>query len=254
MARERHLAKAPITEAVIDIRVKLPADKQDPVHLKTFTQEIQRQFPGRFPEEKELRGLQMMLEVGPTPRQETKSSHVGYRYDSKDGKRVIQTKVDDFTFSWLKPYDTWEAFRSDAYSAWQIYRDLLNPDAITRVATRFINQIEIPGPAFDFDHYLTAAPPIPKGLPQAYAGFFTRMAIPDEENHVMVLITQSYQPGIDPAVVPVLLDIDVFRENLFENQGPSWDTLAWQTIDSLRAIKNKAFFESITEKAAQLLE
>lgn len=254
MARMRHLTKAPITEALIDIRVKLPADKQDLKLFKTFTQEIQKRFPGQFPEEKELRDVQMMFELGPPPRQETKSSHIGYRYDSKDGKRVIQTKLDGFTFSWLKPYDNWEVFRRDAYAAWQVYRDLMKPEAITRIATRFINQIELPGPHIDFDDYLTAAPVIPKALPQAYSSFLTRMAIPDEKNQVMIVITQAFQQGINPMVVPVVIDTDVFMEKVFENQTDSWDKMAWDILDSLRAIKNRIFFESITETTAGLLE
>ncbi|MGQ0695408.1 MAG: TIGR04255 family protein [Nitrospiraceae bacterium] len=254
MARERHLTKAPITEALIDIRVKLPADRQDPKLIKAFSRELQKQFPGQFPEEKELRDVQMMFEVGTTQRQETKSSHVGYRYDSKDGKRVIQTKVDGFTFSRLKPYENWEALRRDAYATWQVYRDLLKPEAITRVATRFINQIEIPGPLIDFDDYLTAAPVVPKPLPQAYSSFLTRMAIPDEINQVMIIITQAFQQGINPKVIPVVIDIDVFLEKLFENQMESWDTMAWDKIDRLRAIKNRVFFESITETTARLFE
>jgi uncharacterized protein (TIGR04255 family) len=254
MARERHLSRAPITEALIDIRVKLPADKQDLKLIKMFTMEIQRQSPGQFPEEKEIRDLQMMFEVGPPPRQETKSSHVGYRYDSKDGKRVIQTKLDGFTFSWLKPYENWEILRREAYATWQLYRDLMKPEAITRIATRFINQIEIPGPLIDFDDYLTAAPVIPKALPQAYSSFLTRMAVPDQTNQVMIIITQAFQQGVDPKVVPVVLDIDVFIEKLFASETESWDTMAWDKIDSLRAIKNRVFFESITETTAGLLE
>jgi len=254
MARERHLTKAPITEALIDIRVKLPEDKQSPALIKTFTIEMQKQFPGQFPEEKELRDVQMLFEVGPPPRQETKSSHVGYRYNSNDGKRVIQAKLDGFTFSWLKPYEDWEVLRRNAYAAWQVYRDLMKPEAITRIATRFINQIDIPGPHIDFDDYLTAAPAIPKALPQAYSSFLTRMAIPDQKNQVMIIITQAFQQGVDPKVIPIVIDIDVFMEKVFESQGGTWDTIAWETIDSLRAIKNRVFFESITETTAGLLE
>ncbi|MDF0665508.1 MAG: TIGR04255 family protein [Nitrospira sp.] len=254
MARERHLTKAPITEAVIDIRVKLPTDKQDPALIKRFTLAIQEQLPGQFPEEKELRAVQMLFEVGPPSRQETISSHVGYRYDSKDGKRVIQAKLDSFTFSCLKPYDNWEALRKGAYAAWQVYRESMKPEAITRIATRFINQVELPGPLIDFDDYLTAAPVIPNALPQAYSSFLTRMAIPDEKNQVMIIITQSFQPGVKPTLVPVVIDIDVFMEKLFENRTDSWDRMAWDRIDTLRAIKNRVFFESITETTAGLLE
>lgn len=254
MASERHLNKAPITEAVIDVRVKLPAEHQDVMQIAKFTHEIQRQFSGRFLEEKHIREMQVRFETGPPARQESSSSHVGYRYDSQDGKHVIQAKIDGFTFSWLKPYEDWEALRQAALTTWQIYRDTLNPDAITRVAARFINQFEIPGPGIDFDHYLTAAPPIPKELPQGYAGFLTRLAIPDPINEATILITQSFQPGINPSVVPVLLDIDVFKDKLIENEGVGWDRMAWDTIDKLRAIKNKVFFESITEKTAELFQ
>jgi uncharacterized protein (TIGR04255 family) len=254
MARERHLSRAPITEALIDVRVKLPADKQDPTVLRAFTQEIQKEFPGQFPGEKELRDIQMMFEVGPPPRQETKSSHVGYRYDSNDGKRVIQAKVNGFTFSWLKPYEDWGVLRRNAYTTWQVYRDLMKPEAITRIATRFINQIDIPGPHIDFDDYLTAAPVIPKALPQAYSSFLTRMAVPDEKNQAMIIITQAFQQGVDPKVIPIVIDIDVFMEKVFESQGETWDTMAWDKIDGLRAIKNRVFFESITETTAALLE
>jgi uncharacterized protein (TIGR04255 family) len=101
---------------------------------------------------------------------------------------------------------------------------------------------------------LTAAPVIPKALPQAYSSFLTRMAIPDEKNQVVVIITQAFQPGVDPKMIPVLIDIDVFMEKLFESQTEFWDTMAWDRIDSLRAIKNRVFFESITETTAGLLE
>jgi uncharacterized protein (TIGR04255 family) len=80
------------------------------------------------------------------------------------------------------------------------------------------------------------------------------MAIPDEKNQVMIVITQAFQQGINPMVVPVVIDTDVFMEKVFENQTDSWDKMAWDTLDSLRAIKNRIFFESITETTAGLLE
>lgn len=253
MAKERYLRHAPITEALIDIRVKLPAEKQDMVLLKTLSSMLEKEYPGQFPPPKDLQDIQMRFEPGPPPIQETKNTPVGFRYDSKDRKKVIQTRVDGFTFSWLKPYENWETVRGHAHSIWQLYRDLMRPESITRVATRFINQIDIPGPAIDFDDYLTAAPVIPKGLPQAYSDFLTRIVLPDVKNDLTVIVTQVFQPGINPSVVPVVLDIDVFQSKLIENIGGSWDKIAWETIDGLRAVKNRVFFESITEKTAELL-
>ncbi len=245
MARQRHLNNAPITEALIDLRVKLPVETQDAKLILSLHERIRE----RFPHEKEIQHVEYRFESGPPQKEKTTSSHIGYRYDSADGRQVIQARLDGLTFSWLKPYETWEVLRREAFSVWQLYQDVMKPEAITRVATRYINQIEIPGPLIDFDDYLTAGPIVPKALPQALASFFTRIVVPDEKNQVTAIITQVFQPGANPQVAPVILDIDVIKEKLFESESAAWDT-----IDSLRAIKNLAFFDSITEKTAELFE
>ncbi len=245
MARQRHLSRAPITEALIDVRVKLPVETQ----VVTLIHSLQERIRERFPREKQIQHVQYEYAIGPPPKEKTTASNIGYRYDSIDGRQVIQAKLDGFTFSWLKPYETWEILRREAYSMWQLYQEIMKPEAITRVATRYINQIQIPGPLIDFDHYLTAGPRVPKALPQALGSFLTRIVVPDEKNQVTAIITQIFQPGPNPQVIPVILDIDVFKEKLFENESVAWDT-----IDSLKSVKNLVFFDSITEKTAELCE
>jgi len=245
MARQRHLNNAPITEALIDLRVKLPIETQDITLIHSLHERIRE----RFPKEKKIQHFEYQLEFGPPQKEKTTSSQLGYRYDSTDGRQVIQAKLDGFTFSWLKPYETWEVLRGEAYSMWQLYQEIMKPEAITRVATRYINQIEIPGPLIDFDHYLTAAPVIPKALPQAFASFLTRIVVPDDKKQLVSIVTQIFQPGVNPEVTPVVLDIDVFKEKLFENEAS-----AWAIIDSLRETKNLIFFDSITEKAVELFQ
>lgn len=243
MAGQRHLRKAPITEALIDIRVKLPAGKNDPIQIRSLREKIKDQFP----QEKEIRHFEMEFQSGPPPEQKTKSSHIGYRYDSSDGHRVLQAKIDGFTFSRLRPYENWENLREEAKSMWELYCRVLQPEAVVRVATRYINEIVIPGPLIDFDHYLTTCPPIPRTLPQALAGFFTRIVVPHKEKKVDVIITQAFEPGGNPERISVILDIDVInRESLQMNDD------IWGTVDSLRDIKNQVFFESITERTAEL--
>lgn len=50
--------------------------------------------------------------------------------------------------------------------------------------------------------------------------------------------------------VPVLLDIDAFTQSEFE---PT-DQQVWTVLEQLRVLKNRAFFGTITEKAAELYE
>ena len=73
--------------------------------------------------------------------------------------------------------------------------------------------------------------------------------VPDIKGQCLAIITQMYQPGQDPSAISVVLDIDVFREKLFVNEQE-----AWATIDQLRDFKNLVFFDSITEKSAELYQ
>ena len=243
MARQQHLRKAPITEALIDIRVKLPAGGNDPNKIRSLHEKIKDQFP----QEKEIRHFEMEFQSGPPPEQKTRSSHTGYRYDSSDGHRVLQAKVDGFTFSRLRPYENWESLREEAKSMWELYCEVLQPEEVVRVATRYINEIVIPGPLIDFDHYLTMPPSIPKTLPQVLAGFFTRIVVPHKDKKVNVIITQAFEPGGNPDKISVILDIDVISGEPLHLKDDIWGM-----IDSLRDIKNQVFFESITERAAEL--
>src|SRR2546422_577602 len=175
MAKPRHLSKAPITEALIDLRVKLPAETRNVAFIET----IHEQIKNYYPEKKQLLEHRFEFHSGPPPPEKTATNHVGYRFTSDDGQQVIQAGINGFTFSRLKPYDTWEKLREEAYQVWKVYESALHPEAITRVATRFINQLDLPGPNMDFDDYLTAAPVVPKTLPQAMSSFFTRILVPD---------------------------------------------------------------------------
>ena len=78
--------------------------------------------------------------------------------------------MDGFTFSRLKPYETWENLRDEAYRLWQKYREITSPEII-RVALRYINKLEFPLPIKNFSDYLTAAPIVPAELPQGVSSF-----------------------------------------------------------------------------------
>jgi uncharacterized protein (TIGR04255 family) len=53
--------------------------------------------------------------------------------------------------------------------------------------------------------------------------------------------------------VQLILDIDVFRESKTADWKAS-DHSVWSELEKMRAFKNQIFFESITEKTAELFE
>jgi uncharacterized protein (TIGR04255 family) len=173
----------------------------------------------------------------------------GFRYLSDDQKRIFQARLDGFTFNRLSLYTKWEDLREEANSLWLLYKKITSPELITRVALRYINNLKIPMPIKEFGDYLTAPPTVSEALPQGVTSFLTRINIYDPELDANAIITQALEPsGPEPAFLPVILDIDVFR---IQSKGID-EQEAWNLLDKLRHFKNKIFFESITDKLLEV--
>jgi uncharacterized protein (TIGR04255 family) len=248
MAEYSLLPNAPITEALIDIRIKAKEDF-DVAHFLTLHDAIS----GQYPEKKTRHKWEGRFEFkkGETPISAGTEKIDGYIFTSADGKQIFQARIDGFTFNKLKPYDKWETFRDEALRLWELYKDLISPEII-RVALRFINKIDIllfSQTALDFDDYLTAGPIVPKELPQGISSFLTRVVIHDPEIDAAAIITQAFEQIVDPKLIPIILDIDVFRQKEVISEEE-----AWQTLEKLRHFKNRIFFASITEKTKELFQ
>ena len=245
MAKYTHLSKAPITEALIDIRIKpresLTVEKLDVIY---------KSISDKYPERRERRQFAGRIQFAPgaSKSEIDKDIAYGYWYVSADKKQIVQARLDGFTFSRLTPYETWGNLRDEAQRLWIKYAEITSPE-ITRVALKYINKIEIPNSdAIDFDDYLTAGPIVPSGLPQGIGSFFTRVVLHEPQIDVASIITQAFEQIVDPRFVPIILDIDVFKQNpqAFSERD------AWELLEKMRDFKNKIFFESITEKLKEL--
>lgn len=238
------LKNAPITEAVIDIRVKLPSSA-DVKSIDLLFNKIKEHYPTR--EEQRVSELSFELKPNEDPIKASKSRIHGYRYISVDKKQIFQARMDGFTLSRLHPYSEWNDFRDEAKRLWHFYKEIAKPDAITRVALRYINNLQMPFPKNDFDEYLTAPPIVPKELPQGISSFLTRIVLTDPSLGVNAIITQALElvpPMTEMNRLPVILDIDVFKQ---DPKGME-EIDAWITIEQLRHFKNKIFDKSITPK------
>jgi uncharacterized protein (TIGR04255 family) len=241
MAKLQHLSRAPITEALIDIKATLPKQARTVEHLAG----LDEAFLALYPKKKNIQVVQFKLEGGPHPTESSTAKQVGFRYTNSDNTQVIQSTLNGLTFSRLPPYEDWSQLRAEAQRVWQLYSSHVRPETITRVATRYINKLALPDPPIDFDHYLSYVPLIPKALPQVMGEFLSRIVIPDQQASRTAIITQAFQPS--PSGIVVVLDIDVFREKVFSD-----DQEAWTELDHLRDFKNLIFFDSITENTVKL--
>lgn len=239
-----NLPRAPIVEAIIDLRVQQNADF-DPKSIDRIHGQISVDYPvaqPRFRLQSEIK-----LEQGEIARSSASQETDGFAYTSSDQKKIIQAHNAGFTFSWLKPYTNWDDLYNEAKKIWGIYCECTRPASITRVATRFINRLELPSPMRDFADYLTAVPQIPPRIPQTLVSFLSRVVIPETNLGALAVITQHTDTSTDPGILPVILDIDVFKEDRFDGDGIE----AWEVLNRFREVKNGIFFESLTEKLVE---
>lgn len=242
MSQWQHLPKAPITEALIDIRVEVP-DGTEVQSLSAFREEVCGDYP-TCRERRKWHGQLVFRKTEAPAVQAAAEGPDGYLLTSKDGNQIVQARLDGFTFSRLKPYETWERLRGSARRLWKPYCHAAKPAAITRIAVRYVNRLELPIPIKDFREWTLTAPEIAPDLPQDLAGFFMRLNLSFEDPKGFVNITQTIEPGEYDECVPLIFDIDAFWPQRFDPD----DEKAWHKLEDLRAIKNRVFFGSITDK------
>ena len=248
MARIRHLSKAPITEVIVDFRVKARQDLQ-----VTEFEVLKPELAARFPQVVEQRQVEAKLHLdakkGPS-QQATDLGVRGFFFKSEDGCEIAQFRVDGFTFNRLQPYTSWEEISPVAFDLWDTYVRIAKPETATRLALRYLNHVDLPSTLDDFNEVMVAPPPIPETLPQDVSRFLTRVTIHDFENEATAHVTQAFEGAPTPGQAKLILDIDAFRE---KDVAVGSDEMEG-TFSVLHEFKNRVFFESLTEKAIARLE
>ncbi len=247
MPAPRHLREAPITEAIIDIRVKARQGFQP----KEF-ERLRPELSGRFPNVQEQRSGSITFKFAPTgvvPGSTDQLILDGFRFSTGDGKLLAQFRSDGFTLNRLKPYPSWEELCPSALELWKIYCSVAAPEGVSRLALRYINQIPLPGDVHEFNRFLLAPPVIPPELPQATSAFLTRITIQDQNSRLAAHITQLL--AVDTELrKSIILDIDAFREGSWSPGSPEIEA----TLNQLRVFKNLIFFSSLTEETLRQFE
>ncbi len=246
MAAVRHLRHAPITEALIDLRVKARQDA-DAKEFGAALKGLQD-----FPILEEQRRTELTVAAGTdrTPTQDVRERFTGWFVRSSDRLSLAQFRVDGFTFNRLKPYTSWDDIFPKALNLWRLYVEVARPDMVTRLAVRYINHIPLPEGEHDFEDFLAAAPPVPKQLPQFVSGFVSHVVIHDPPSGRSGAIRQVLEQETNARAMRLLLDIDVYLNEQFEPTSPQ----IAEKFEGLREFKNRIFFNVLTDRLLEGFE
>ncbi|MCA9033277.1 MAG: TIGR04255 family protein, partial [Planctomycetaceae bacterium] len=109
---------APITEAIIDLRVTLQ-EGIDVARLKLQCDDVLASYPKQ---EELIRAVGQMVVAPHGGTASVQQSPLGWKFTSIDQKQVLQSRENGFAFSRLAPYDSWGPFRDEARRLWELYR------------------------------------------------------------------------------------------------------------------------------------
>jgi uncharacterized protein (TIGR04255 family) len=249
MTTPRLLARAPIVEAIIDLRVHV-LDGMSVVQLEKSLGDFDFGYQKKGPILRGQFGFMVNTEASPiAPQLTSETNIIGLRLHSADEKYVAQLTTEGFTLSRLEPYECREALIEEAKRVWDIYRSCVKATRIHRAATRYINNLRLPMHSGDrFEKYPTGMPTMPSDYPQSISSFLQRFVVNDEPSHATAILTQALDQVTTAGTLPVILDIDVFRETKFSADSPE----VWNYLADLRILKNRFFFGAITDAAMEL--
>lgn len=137
-----NLPHAPITEAVIDFRVGQLSSPDPVAALEALAKSQADRYP-RVLTQNLFEGHLRFDEEGVHTASE-KSDIIGYQIRDEDGLYVAALRVGGLLVSRMRPYESWERLFAEAWRLWELYLETVEPDAVTRLATRFLNHITLP--------------------------------------------------------------------------------------------------------------
>ena len=246
--KTRKYKSAPITEAVIEIRVESPVPV-DQTALQGLAASLKADFPKQAP--MQFLELGIAQQPGPAFQQKFSQSIIGVRLTRTDDLRVLQIRRDGFAYSHMAPYTDWATFRAEAQLLWKHYRKVCLGAKLTRCALRYINRIDIPETTIEPRDYFGLYAQVPEALQhQDVIGMTMNLKMPQQDLQCVANIGQAIGEPVKPGHLSVTLDIDIFRLKIEE-----WDdTKAWDFLEKLRHRKNEIFEACITNRTRELID
>jgi uncharacterized protein (TIGR04255 family) len=167
-----HLSRAPITEAVLEVRAR--------AQVRWEKDEISRKIAEKVPDYPATmaeHGIENTINTTPNVAGEFDvTSNIGiqwqgFRCQSPGVPQVARFTRDAFLFSRLKPYENFDVFQREGLRLLEFHWEIANPGDIQLLGLRFTDRIEIP-PSARIKNYFTAPPRERSKLKLPLAGFY----------------------------------------------------------------------------------
>ncbi len=213
-----------------------------------FYREVESEFPIR----RQFNPFQIEVSAGTegTSVQNVVGNVERMQFARQDEGALIQIGPNTVSVNHLKPYSSWETFKQMIGRALEVYRQVANPQAISRIGLRYINRLEFPGfRSVDIERFLLAAPAVPSAVPQTFSSWLQRVEIPFIEANGLLVLQSSSVREEGQRNVAFLLDLDFIT---LQPELAKLDS-AMEWVERAHDEVEKTFEACITDEARQLL-
>jgi uncharacterized protein (TIGR04255 family) len=251
MSERQHYPKAPIVEALIDLRVTLPDDVTID-RLRDFATSLQDHFPVC----NDLKEIPSNLEIQADGSIQATAPQIGYRLSNPDSNQVVMARLNGLTVSLFAPYSQWEDLRDTAGEVWDAYKIVCHPVNVTRIAVRYINRLNLPQTPDNLTDYIQVFPTLPADFPGTKPNdYFMQMVVPQEDLDSLLIVNSGRVPSPSDKLdaLSLILDFDLFCDLSAQPWETENDGLIWEFLERLHLRKNEAFEASITDKVRELI-
>lgn len=238
--------RAPITEAVIEIRFEKPLPTQS-------IEKLNERLRDSYASSDRVSGVEVRVNVKER-RAKFDETENGYKLASMDQTDILMIVPTSMICARLAPYTRWESFRARAEENWKQWKQITGYQKIERLGVRYINRIDIPVGSDEkirVEDYLNVYPqyPEPELIPALFS--YTMQIVGSFGTTDFNLIINS-SVMLSPLVnhASILLDIDISSKG----SVPQKDDEIWAMFEIMREHKNYAFESSVTDNARRLFD
>ncbi|MFH1857210.1 MAG: TIGR04255 family protein [Candidatus Omnitrophota bacterium] len=232
-----HLSKAPIVEAVIDIRITPKNILDEHAAFPFFKERL-----SDYSKQENMNAKSLQIEVGKERNAPVVKDlgFVGTKVSSTSEPYIAQFYKEAFIFSRLSPYNEWKIFMAEAIRLWGLYCELVEPEEILRIGVRFINKIDVIESQIELSNYYENAPDSIKNTVWPILNYMHKDTYQPTPIYIVNII-KTVKHISDKSIAGLILDIDVIMNKKFGNDLKKiTDHLIY-----MKWLKNKAFFNSI---------